>query len=66
MQIISQLKLFPRLLTPFAKSNKGEGLTKQRPSFIMEFHHRKEKHFSVFEKQKNMLGSRVKNIGKLK
>ena len=37
MQIISQLKLFPRLLTPFAKINKGEGVNKQPPRLSRSF-----------------------------
>ena len=53
------------LLIPFAKINKAEGLNKQLTCLSWSFT-RGKTHFSVFEKQKNMLGSRVKNIGKLK
>ena len=51
--------------TPFAKINKG-GLNKRSPRLNHGVSPGKEKHFSVFEKQKNTLGSRVKKIGKLK
>ena len=55
------------LLTPFFKINKGEGLNKRPPRLSRSFTGGKRNIFpSLKSKKKDTLGSKVKNIGKLK
>ena len=54
------------LLSLFAKINKGEGLNKRPPLLLRSFTGGKRNIFPSLKSKKNTLGSRVKNIGKLK